>query len=527
VWTTFDSDLYPLDAPVGESPNGQIVWVELNPFSPQTLEQIRKSLPRLAQLTHSLFVFAVLGGHPRSIELFEKSLKFHEQADLKAFTRKELINQMINSISSWYTTDRNIPTLQLAEFDAVMNVFTFPRQVELREKICKDAQYTWEDLIGWCLLLNSHPGTLQNASNVVPLFHLIILRLAFQAMKPKHDENLTRQRTLMIDLWNALFLELPHARSDSGSVENIHLYFECLRHTLRATESKKFTLSEHYRQEGSELFYCCHGEPSCFMDKAKDYTFYPSLSPLEEVPEVLSSKQETFAFLAGRHGARLGMTNQPGFDSALWVPAMRPNEETPTFVLFLFENKLSAKDDKALEGREITPKLKLIRKSLKEYNEADDAHPQILEENVVVVFPVLRGVRHYTDKTRLHASEWGGTLIILNREHLVNNFYTSAKAFFEIMTPGKPLEGQIVAIVGNQEEFTDDFSKENVQEQVEDLGGQVNTRVTSKVTLVIAPPQTQSRNANPLKTALHYSIPVKEPAYLTKFRQFLPVPEEH
>merc|ERR1712137_719683 len=118
------------------------------------------------------------------------------------------------------------------------------------------------------------------------------------------------------------------------------------------------------------------------------------------------------SFLARRTGACTGIRSQPGFDSALWTSAIKGKAKKETPILFLFDNKLSEQDDKTLPNSEITRKVKSIRDTIANYNkwvaDCSPESPQLAEEDVVVIFPVLRGGR----LKRSQALEWWGTLMI-------------------------------------------------------------------------------------------------------------------
>lgn len=324
-----------------------------------------------------------------------------------------------------------------------------------------ESKYSWEDFIGFSVLLNTRSSSFK--TQFLPVFHLVLLKFtlssAFVANCPKHI-------LMLRSLWFSLYLQLCSARTDPQSPEMIHIYFECIRHLLYSSQRKTFTLEEHYhsdlwqktqkaskkRKHQKEIFYCCtpnmkgkpktneNWPPAQYMDKAKDYLFVPFESPLEEEPQEMKSLEESWKFFAGRSGACLGKTNQAGFDSALWTKAIKPGAKVATPVLFLFENKLSKADDKFLEKESIRSKVNLVRGLLNAFNDEYKHKPllQIEEQDVVLVFPIFRNLRDSAE--RLSSSEWGGTLVILERDHLINNIYHSMRPFMEISTYSSPNE---------------------------------------------------------------------------------------
>ena len=154
-----------------------------------------------------------------------------------------------------------------------------------------------------------------------------------------------------------------------------------------------------------------------------------------------------YSFLSGRSGARLAAPGQEGFDSALWTSARKQGTQEETPVLFFFENKLSKQDGNYLENSVITHKVTLIKKVIYDYNAwrviSSPKSPELHEEDVVVVFPVFRDVRPNLEID----FEWGGTLLALDRDFLINNFYKCMSPFFRALPL---LDGDYAALNVNQ-----------------------------------------------------------------------------
>ena len=140
-----------------------------------------------------------------------------------------------------------------------------------------------------------------------------------------------------------------------------------------------------------------------------------------------------YSFLSTRSGACLAKQGQEGFDSALWTVARKEGANEATHVLFLFENKMSEQDDKRLTGTEIRNKVRLIKKLLDGYNywvkNSSPNSPELKEENVIVIFPVLRVVPQ-----NVKDLEWGGIVMALDRDFLIGHFYKSISPFFQALS---------------------------------------------------------------------------------------------
>jgi len=231
-------------------------------------------------------------------------------------------------------------------------------------------------------------------------------------------------------LFIAFYDSLPDVRLHWYCLERIHIYWECLRHSLMYRTHKQWTLASYYDSNPSPFY----NSASRSLDQARDYQFVSVESPIPVPGPPLASEDDLHAFLAKRAGACLAPRNQAGFDSALWAEAYQSGADEVRSVLFLYENKHTTLEtkEKILEVSTIESKLNLVTSEITTYNEyaKKNGTQPISMKDVIVVFGVLQSLRK--QPSTFAGADFEGTALVLQRDYLVDQFFGTFKPFFEI-----------------------------------------------------------------------------------------------
>jgi hypothetical protein len=137
-----------------------------------------------------------------------------------------------------------------------------------------DCGTTWEYLISHSVILNS----LSTSRLQRPIFHPLLLK--------HHLSELCLGKCPLRDLrslWMSFFQALPSVRKSTtrwDCLEVVHIYFECLRRSLLASDTHRVMrrLTDYY--EGQEFYQCGAGDGAPRMDPARNHLFqYEALNP--------------------------------------------------------------------------------------------------------------------------------------------------------------------------------------------------------------------------------------------------------
>jgi len=245
------------------------------------------------------------------------------------------------------------------------------------------------------------------------------------------------------------FDHLPNVQESWKPLELVHIYFECLRHTLLAWSCTPKSVENYYGfipsiQEPVRSRFVFLTKPiakkdnekekstdrETYLDVGKHFRFAPHHLPLSDEPKELKDKDALWSFFADRRGACLAPKDQKGFDSALWTMKVDEYGRAEHPILFLYENKFSHQttNDPMLKTSHLSKKVSLVQKVIQEYNESQVGE-DIQERDVILVFVLLRRLPRAKGPID---SNFEGTVLVLQKEFLVHHFYRSVMPFFEI-----------------------------------------------------------------------------------------------